>query len=148
MSFFFVFVIFFFPHRRILHFFVLGMICSSSSFSPPPFAVYPDGKVCISILHAPGEDKHNEFESATERWRPIIGIESILVSVVSMLSSPNINSPANIDASKLFRDDMKQFKRQVRRTVQRSMEEWACVCSVNDKKKIHQKIITSYKFRF
>ena len=40
-----------------------------------------------------------------------------------MLSSPNVNSPANIDASKLFRDDLKQFKRQVRRTVQRSMEE-------------------------
>jgi len=85
--------------------------------------VYPDGKVCISILHPPGENKYNEFESATERWRPIIGVESILVSVVSMLSSPNINSPANIDASKQFRDDLKQFKRQVRRTVQRSMEE-------------------------
>ena len=85
--------------------------------------IYPDGKVCISILHPPGEDKFNEFESAEERWRPIIGIEAVLISVVSMLSSPNINSPANIDASKMFRDDLKQFKRMVRRTVQASMEE-------------------------
>lgn len=79
--------------------------------------------MCISILHPPGENKFNEFESAEERWRPIIGVESILVSVVSMLSSPNINSPADIDASKMFRDNLKQFKREVRRTVQRSMEE-------------------------
>ena len=96
----------------------------SVAVSPcPSNAVYPDGRVCISILHPPGEDKFNEFESAEERWRPIIGIEAILVSVMSMFSSPNINSPANIDASKEFRDNLKQFKRNVRRTIQRSMEE-------------------------
>jgi hypothetical protein len=38
-------------------------------------AVYPDGKVCISILHTPGTDPHNEFEKAEERWRPILGVE-------------------------------------------------------------------------
>lgn len=32
------------------------------------------------------------------RWRPVLGIEQILVSVVSMLSAPNIDSPANVDA--------------------------------------------------
>ena len=79
--------------------------------------------MCISILHPPGEDKFNQFESAEERWRPIIGIEAVLMSVISMFSSPNINSPANIDASKQFRDDLKGFKRAVRRTVQASMEE-------------------------
>ena len=31
--------------------------------------IYPDGKVCISILHPPGTDKFNEFESAEERLR-------------------------------------------------------------------------------
>lgn len=62
-------------------------------------AVYPDGKVCISILHAPGEDRFNEQESADERWRPILGVESIIISVISMLSDPNDESPANIDAA-------------------------------------------------
>lgn len=33
-------------------------------------AVYPDGKVCISILHAPGDDPTG-YESAAERWQPI-----------------------------------------------------------------------------
>ncbi|KAI5575027.1 hypothetical protein BDE02_10G184200 [Populus trichocarpa] len=32
--------------------------------------VYPDGKVCISILHPPGDDP-NGYELATERWSPV-----------------------------------------------------------------------------
>ncbi len=55
--------------------------------------------MCISILHPPGEDRYNEQESADERWRPILGVESIIVSVISMLSDPNDESPANIDAA-------------------------------------------------
>lgn len=62
-------------------------------------SVYPDGRVCISILHEPGEDKFNALESADERWRPILGVESVLISVISMLSDPNDDSPANIDAA-------------------------------------------------
>jgi ubiquitin-conjugating enzyme E2 G1 len=61
--------------------------------------VYDDGKVCISILHPPGEDRFNENEKASERWRPILGVEQIIVSVISMLSDPNDESPANIDAA-------------------------------------------------
>ena len=62
--------------------------------------VYPDGKVCISILHPPGEDKFNSQETAEERWRPILGVEAVLVSVFSVFRDPNINSLANIDAGK------------------------------------------------
>ena len=51
-----------------------------------------------SILHAPGEDVHG-YESAEERWRPIHTAESILLSIISMLADPNIESPANIDAA-------------------------------------------------
>jgi len=54
--------------------------------------------VCISILHNPGEDEHH-YESADERWRPILGVEAIIMSVISMLASPNDESPANIDAA-------------------------------------------------
>ena len=61
--------------------------------------IYPDGKVCISILHPPGTDQFNQQESAEERWRPILGVEAILMSVISMLNDPNIDSPANLDAS-------------------------------------------------
>ena len=61
--------------------------------------VYEDGKVCISILHPPGDDAFNELETADVRWRPILGVESIIISVISMLSDPNDDSPANLDAA-------------------------------------------------
>lgn len=63
------------------------------------YSVYLDGRVCISILHPPGTDEFNTLETADERWRPILGIEAIFHSVVSMLNDPNIDSPANIDAA-------------------------------------------------
>ena len=50
-----------------------------------PRAVYPDGKVCISILHSPGDDPMG-YEKAAERWLPVHTVETILVSVISMLS--------------------------------------------------------------
>lgn len=38
-------------------------------------------------------------ETAEERWRPILGVEQVLVSVISMLADPNTDSPANVDAA-------------------------------------------------
>jgi len=38
--------------------------------------IYEDGKVCISILHPPGDDPHNAQETSEERWRPILGVLS------------------------------------------------------------------------
>lgn len=61
--------------------------------------MYDDGRVCISILHSPGEDRFNELERSEERWRPILGVEAIIISVISMLSDPNDQSPANLDAA-------------------------------------------------
>lgn len=86
--------------------------------------IYPDGKVCISILHPPGEDEFNQQESADERWRPIIGVEAILVSVFSMLldDKPNLNSPANIDASKQFKENHAEYIKKVKRLARLSAE--------------------------
>lgn len=84
--------------------------------------IYKDGKVCISILHPPGDDKWG-YEEAGERWRPVHTVESILLSVISMLSSPNTESPANIDASVDFKDNPKIFKRKVFRCVRKTQEE-------------------------
>jgi ubiquitin-protein ligase len=97
-------------------------------FIPPPQIfhpnVYPNGEVCISILHPPEEDKYG-YESAAERWSPVQTPESILLSVISMLSSPNDESPANVDAAKLWREDEKEFKRRCRRIVRESLgDDW------------------------
>jgi len=84
--------------------------------------VFPDGKVCISILHAPGTDPLNPQESAAERWSPVHTVESIVLSIISMLSSPNDESPANIDAAKEWRDNRAEFRRKVSRIVRKSQE--------------------------
>ena len=60
--------------------------------------VSKEGDVCISILHEPGEDKYG-YERPEERWLPIHTVESILLSVISMIADPNDESPANVDAA-------------------------------------------------
>ena len=99
---------------------LLWLLLISLLFTPK---VFEDGKVCISILHPPGDDAHNPQESAIERWRPILGVESIIVSVISMLSDPNDDSPANIDAAVMWRNDRAAFKKRVRDIVRRSQED-------------------------
>ncbi|KAJ2912766.1 hypothetical protein MD484_g7645, partial [Candolleomyces efflorescens] len=86
--------------------------------------IYADGTVCISILHAPGEDQYG-YEDAGERWLPVHTVESILLSVISLLSSdkPNLDSPANVDAAKEVRTEFETYKKKVRRLVRRSAEE-------------------------
>lgn len=76
-----------------------------SSSAPAPLssscltaAVAKNGDVCISILHEPGEDKFG-YEKPEERWLPIHTVETIMISVISMLADPNSDSPANVDAA-------------------------------------------------
>lgn len=83
--------------------------------------VYQNGEVCISILHPPEEDKYG-YESAAERWSPVQTPETILLSVISMLSSPNDESPANVEAAALWRDNPAEFKKRVRKCVRDSLE--------------------------
>jgi ubiquitin-conjugating enzyme E2 G2 len=82
--------------------------------------VYRDGRVCISILHAPGEDPLG-YESSAERWSPVQSVEKILLSVISMLAEPNAESGANVDASKMFRDDQEQFCHIAQSLVRKSL---------------------------
>lgn len=83
--------------------------------------VYSDGKVCISILHEPGDDPHG-YELSNERWSPVHTVETIVLSIISMLSSPNDESPANVEAAKQWRDNRGEFNKKVGRIVRRSQE--------------------------
>ena len=69
----------FHPNSNQIHY----LICIN--YQIPCLLVYPDGRVCISILHPPGDDP-NQYESSSERWSPVQSIEKILLSVVSMLA--------------------------------------------------------------
>lgn len=97
-------------------------------YQPPKFRflipithpnIYPDGQLCISILHKPGEDL-TSGEDASERWSPLQGAESVLRSVLLLLDDPEINSPANVDASVMYRDRRTEYNQKARETVERS----------------------------
>ena len=77
--------------------------------------IYPDGKVCISILHD-GVDQYG-YESTGERWNPSHSVSSILLSIISMLPMPNFESPANIDASVMCKDNYDSYKRKIYKLV-------------------------------
>ncbi|KAF2436532.1 putative ubiquitin conjugating enzyme [Tothia fuscella] len=83
--------------------------------------IYENGEVCISILHPPEEDSTG-YESASERWSPVQTPATILLSVISMLSSPNDESAANVEAARQWRDDPAGFKKTVRKCVRDSAE--------------------------
>ena len=85
------------------------------------YIVYLDGTVCISILHEPGEDQYG-YEKPEERWLPVHTVETIMLSVISMLSSPNSDSPANLEAAKEHRDQPDLFKKKIQRIVRLSQE--------------------------
>jgi len=76
--------------------------------------VYKDGKVCISILHPPGEDELSD-ELPGERWMPSQSVTSILLSVISILNDPNFSSPANVDASVECRNDFNKYTDRIKK---------------------------------
>lgn len=100
---------------------------SDFPFSPPTFRftpaiyhpnVYRDGRLCISILHQGGDPTSDEPDSET--WSPAQTVESVLISIVSLLEDPNVNSPANIDASVELRKNPDAYKKKVLQEVTRS----------------------------
>ena len=99
-------------------------------FSPPTMRftsqmwhpnVFANGVVCISILHSHGDPHYADFESASEQWSPVQSLETVLLSVVSMLAEPNPNSPANVDAAKQWRDNREAFNKKVDQCVRESL---------------------------
>ncbi|KAH3837796.1 ubiquitin-conjugating enzyme E2 R2-like [Dreissena polymorpha] len=64
--------------------------------------VYENGDVCISILHPPVDDPQSG-EEPSERWNPTQNVRTILLSIISLLNEPNTFSPANVDASVMYR---------------------------------------------
>lgn len=80
--------------------------------------IYSDGKICISILHE-GIDQYN-YEDLSERWKPTLNVNSILISILSILSNPNFESPANIEASLLWQNDFDKYKNIIYNYVSKS----------------------------
>ena len=91
------------------------VVVTSKIFHPN---IYKNGKVCMSILHD-GRDMYG-YENDSIRWNPTQGVNSIMMSLISILSDPNTESPANIDASKMYENNLEEYKKIVMKIIQDS----------------------------
>jgi ubiquitin-conjugating enzyme E2 R len=62
-------------------------------------------------------------ETAAERWSPAQRVESVLISILSLLDDPECSSPANVDASVMLRKHPDQYRAKVREIVDLSQKD-------------------------
>lgn len=91
--------------------------------------VYGTGELCLDILQ--------------NRWSPTYDVAAVLTSIqryqpypsptapnhtrshcrCSLLNDPNTSSPANVEASNLYKDNRREYTKRVRETVEKSWED-------------------------
>lgn len=84
--------------------------------------IYENGEVCISILHPPTEDPQSG-EHPSERWNPTQNVRTILMSIISLLNEPNCSSPANVDASVMYRKYKEQKDKEYEAIIRKQVNE-------------------------
>ena len=62
-------------------------------------------------------------ETAAERWSPAQRVESVLLSIVSLLDDAETSSPANVDAGVLLRKDPEAYRQRVKDDVEISKKD-------------------------
>ncbi|KAL8696603.1 MAG: hypothetical protein Q9201_007579 [Fulgogasparrea decipioides] len=62
-------------------------------------------------------------ELAAERWSPAQRVESVLLSIISLLDDGETSSPANVDAGVLLRKDPKAYRERVKEDVELSKKD-------------------------
>jgi ubiquitin-protein ligase len=72
---------------------------------------YDSGSVCISILK---EDASSLGDPLLQSWNPSLNISGILQSIQTMLPDGNSDSPLNVDAAKLLRNNRAAYNDKVR----------------------------------
>lgn len=70
--------------------------------------VYADGSICLDILQ--------------NNWSSIYDVGAVLTSLQSLLSDPNPNSPANVEAARLFQENKAEYYKRVADVVEKSWE--------------------------
>ena len=76
--------------------------------------IFLNGSVCISILHPPEFDPTNPDERMDEKWKPVLGVKEIILSILSILSEPTTDSPANVEAAIEYRSNKDEYIKKVK----------------------------------
>lgn len=85
--------------------------------------IYRDGKVCMSTLQNPAPAHLEANSDPLLNWRPVLGIEQVIVSLISMLADPNCDDPANRDCAQLFMQDHDTYLLKARECALKSVKE-------------------------
>jgi len=75
--------------------------------------VYCTDKLCISTLDQ-GVQLPGTGTTQMITWRPSLSLLNILYGVKWLLETPNPSSPANVDASRMFKNDLEKYKERNR----------------------------------
>ena len=62
-------------------------------------------------------------ESAGERWSAAQSVESVLISILSLLDDAEVSSPANVDAGVMLRKEPEKYKARVAEDVKMSKKD-------------------------
>ncbi len=58
-----------------------------------------------------------------KNWSPVLDVLGVLLSLRSLLSDPNEDSPANAEAAKMYKEDMQSYYIKVKECVSKSIKE-------------------------
>ena len=66
--------------------------------------IYRNGNICLDILQ--------------DKWSPVYDIKSVLLSIQSLLTDPNPDSPANTEASQLYVSNRREYNKKVKSLIE------------------------------
>ena len=62
-------------------------------------------------------------ELAAERWSPVQRVETVLISILSLLDDAEVSSPANVDAGVMLRNKPDEYKEMVKKDLELSKQD-------------------------
>jgi len=62
-------------------------------------------------------------ETAAERWSPVQRVETVLISILSLLDDAEVSSPANVDAGVMLRNKPEEYRAMVKKDLDLSKED-------------------------
>ena len=74
-----------------------------------PNVSFQSGSICVDILKA-------------DNWSPALSFYKILLSIQSLLTDANPDSPLNGDAANLYKTDRKEYKKKCQKVIRESLD--------------------------
>jgi ubiquitin-conjugating enzyme E2 M len=118
-----------FPNKNDLTYFTVSISPDSGywkgatyvfSFAIPPHYPHSPPKVeCQTKIYHPNIDLQGKvcLNILREDWKPVLDINSVIYGLIYLFYEPNPDDPLNHEAAELFRKDVRQFERLVKRTL-------------------------------